>query len=241
MKRSLRQPATVIASVFSAIALCMGLIACSTQTSTPRTITVTSSSKVSVAPDVAQISVTITSEGDDATLAKNAGEKPMKKVLAALEKLGVPKEEIQTTYTDLSPIWDESGETGRYQLRTTLSVGGLAIENVAPTIDACVEAGASEISGPVYYVDSYDECYREALASAIEQAQTEAEAIAQASGTNLGQIMSVSEGYQDASLAYTKSAANADEEMTLDAGGMAPIEPGTVDVTAEVTVSYAIR
>ena len=241
MKRSLRQLTAVMLPALFAITLCAGLAACSSQSDSPRMITVTASNQVSIAPDVARISVTITCEGDDASSAKNAGEKPMKKVLAALEKLGVEKKDIQTTYTDLSPIWDENGATDRYQLRTTLSVGGLPIENVAPVIDACVEAGATEISGPEYYISSYDECYQEALANAIESSRTKAEAIAQASGTSLGEIVSVSEGYQDTSLVYANSAAKASEEAAFDAGGMANIEPGTVDVTAEVTVSYAIN
>ena len=241
MERTLKQLATAVLPAFLAIALCAGLAACTSQTDSLRMITVTASNRVSIAPDVARVSVTIATEGDDATIAKNASEKPTKAVLAALEKLGVAKKDIQTVYTDLSPIWDETGATDRYQMRTTLSVGGLAIDNVASVIDACVEAGATEVSGPEYYVSSYDEHYQEALANAIESSRVKAEAIAQASGTSLGQILSVSEGYQDTSLAYAKSTANAGEEMALDAGGMADIEPGTVEVTAEVTVSYAIR
>ena len=241
MKRALKQLATVIIPTFLAIALCVGFTACTSQADSPRTITVTTKNQVSITPDVARISVTIATEGDDATIAKNASEKPTKAVLAALEKLGVAKKDIQTVYTDLSPIWDENGATDKYQMRTTFSVSGLAIDNVASVIDACVEAGATEVNGPEYYVSSYDKYYQEALANAIEGSRVKAEAIAQASGTSLGHILSVSEGYQDTSLAYAKSTATADEEMALDAGGMADIEPGTVEVTAEVTVSYAIR
>ena len=240
MARSSRRFATTIISALSALALCAGLTACSSSPDIDRTITVTTSSRVKAVPDVARISLTIASEGDDATLAKNANEKPTKEVLAALDKLGVTKEDIQTTYTDLSPIWDENGQTDRYQMRTALSVGGLAIDEVATVVDACVEAGATEVSGPEYYVSDYDERYEEALAAAIEKGRTKAEAMAQASGTSLTNIVSVSEGYQDTSIAYAKSTAMT-EDAALEAGGMADIEPGTVEIAAEVTISYGIR
>lgn len=243
MNRSIRHLPTLFVS--SALALCLGLAACATSSGTPsaeasRSITVTANSEVKAVPDVARITVAITSQGEDAAAAQKANGTPTRAVIAALKELGVPDEEIQTSYTDLSPIWDESGATDTYEMRTVLEVSGLAVADVNTIMDACVAAGATEVNGPEYYVSSYDELYDQALAAAIEASRPKAETIAQASGAKLGKVVSVVEGYQDTSIAYAKTYDMAEEEA-MDTGGTAPLEPGQVSVRAEVTVSYALN
>ena len=136
--------------------------ACSTGAE-QKTITVTAHSRVTVVPDVARITVSVVTEGKDAASAQKANGKPTTAVIEALKGLGVAAEDIQTTYADLSPIWNDEGETSRYEMRTMLSVDGLPIESVSQAMEACVDAGASEVSGIEYYASTYDEAYEEAL------------------------------------------------------------------------------
>ena len=78
--------------------------------------------------------------------------------------------------------------------------------------------------------------------AAVEAARPKAEAIATAGGVSLGPIVSVTEGYQDMSLAVTQETplASVEEKATAD-GGLASVEPGQVTVEAEATVSYALH
>lgn len=106
-------------------------------------------------------------------------------------------------------------------------------------MDACVDAGATEVDGPEYYISSYDERYAEALAQAVEASRPKAEVLAKASGVRLGGVVTVVEGYQDSSIAYAKAAGAAmSDEATEE---LASIEPGQVSIQADVTVSYEIR
>lgn len=239
MTRPLPRLSAMIASACATLALCAGLTACSAHGSATRTITVAAESAVTATPDVARISLVIASEGESAASAKNANKQPVERVLAALDHAGVERAHVQTTYTDLSPLWDDTGKTDRYEMRTVLSVEGLAIDEVASVVDACVDAGATEVSGPEYYVSDYDGCYTQALADALDVAKGKAEALAQAGDVRLGSVVSISEGYQDRSLAVASSY-DAVEEAAADAGGMASLEPGTVDIKATITVCYAI-
>ena len=223
------------------LALALGLGACSSAQA-ERTITVTAHSRMTVVPDVARITVSIVTEGADPSAAQKANGKPTKAVIEALKGLGVADEDIQTMYADLSPMWDDEGEISRYEMRTTLTVNGLPIADVSQAMEACVDAGATEVSGIEYYASTYDQAYEEALGAAVEQSKAKAQAIAQAGGVSLGPIVSIGEGYQDMSLAYTEDVplASFEEKATAD-GGLAEVEPGEVTVEAEVTVSYALR
>lgn len=206
----------------------------------PNTITVTGTGAVEAVPDVARITLVIQTEGDNATAAQKANGKPTKAVIKCLTDHDVPKEQIQTSYTDLSPLWDEDGnESERYQMRTVLEVEGLPIDGLNELMEACVEAGATEVSGPEYYVSTYDELYEQALKQAVENTQPKAQAIADASKVKLGGIVDVSEGYQDRGLSYDKAPMATEE--AADAGGLAEFEAGQVSITAEVSVSYELR
>lgn len=230
----------------TALALCLGLSACSSgstvvNTENAKVITVSANSEIKAVPDLASISVTITTEGKTAAAAQKANGAPTKAVIAKLKELGVPDKEIQTSYTDLSSVWTEDGEDESYEMRTSLTVGGLAVDKVHTIMDACVDAGATEVSGPEYYLSTYTETYREALTTAIEQSRPKAEAIAKASGVKLGKVVGVTEGYEDTSYGYVTSE-YMDEERAEDLdGGVAPLEPGEISIRAEITVSYAIN
>lgn len=239
------RPVSLTVAAAIALALALPLAACGrrnatvTQATTADVITVNATSTVMAVPDVARISVGITTTGRNAKSAQKANAKPTNAVISRLKDLGVAQEEIQTTYTSVSPVWDETRQTDTYEMRTVLSVGGLAVDQVSAAMDACVDAGATEVDGPEYYVSSYDDCYAEALAKAVEATRPKAETLAKASGVRLGNVVSVTEGYQDASVAYTKAEGAA---MTDEAAEeLVSIEPGQVSIQAEVTVSYEIR
>lgn len=228
-----------IATAGLALALSLPLAACAPNApSADNSITVTSSAKVQVVPDTARITVGITTQGNDAAAAQKANVAPTNAVIDRLKDLGVDEEDIQTTYTDLSPVYTDEGASETYEMRTMLTVDGLAIEDVSSVMDSCVEAGATEVSGPEYYMSSYDESYQQALEQAVEAAKPKAETLAEASGVNLGDVVAVNENSQDRAIAYGSEQLAIGDAVSDE---VANIEPGQLDVEAEVTVSYAIR
>jgi len=74
--------------------------------------------------------------------------------------------------------------------------------------------------------------YRQALKAAVADARAHAEAIAEASGETLGDLRSAAEGSESAPIPFAAEAKAAD--------AAAPIEPGTLEVTANVTATFAV-
>ncbi len=202
-------------------------------------ITVSARSEVKVVPDKATIGVGVDTEAADAETAQSENAKLVNAVIARLKELGVDEKSIQTSWTNLSPVWDyESSEEHirGYSMNTRLQVSDLDIDAVGQIMQECVTAGATSVDGPNFFASSYEEAYQEALTAAVAASRPKAEAIANASGVTLGGVVGVTEGYQDYSIAYGASA-------TMDAAATEAamdVEPGELSVEATVTVSYAI-
>ena len=225
-------------------------------------ITVSASSDTKVVPDKARISVSVVTEEKTAEACQFKNAESVNAVLEALKTQGVDEKSLQTSYSNLSARYgnrttDASGDsknaatTGSaysewvitgYEMTTVLTVSDLDISNVGTLVQACVDAGANEVNGIDYYASNYDEAYNEALAQALAAAKSKAETIANATDAHLGKVTSVSEGYQDTSARYVSSAKEA-YAMEDAAGGNGPVAetmPGQINITAEVTVTYAL-
>ena len=125
-----------------------------------------------------------------------------------------------------------------YEMYTSLSVDGISIDAVGAISAAAVAAGATDVNGIQYYASSYDEAYEAALGEAIEAARQKAQSIAEMSDVRLGAIVAVTEGYQDTGYRYANSM---EFDVAEDAAGAAAkTMPGQVDITAQVTVRFAI-
>ena len=205
-------------------------------------ITVTATSEVKVVPDMASFGVTVSTTAEEAQEAQRANDELMSAVVDRLKGEGVPAESIQTTYTWVNPNWTYDEETGEertvgYEACTHLSISDVSVDDAAALMRAATDAGATGVDGLSYYSSTYDEAYEEALKAAVEASRPKAEAIAGASGVSLGQIIGVTEGYQDMGVRYAT-----EEAAAMDAGGAIEpkVEPGQVSVEASVTVSYAI-
>lgn len=209
------------------------------------TVTVNASSEVKAVPDRASFSVDVVVQGETAEDAQSAASEPVDAVMAALSKLGIEDKSIQTTYTGVSPLYDWSGETQRivgYESRTSITVSDVAVDDVTAAMEACVTAGATSTSGPNYYASSYDDAYAQALAQAIEASRAKAAVMAEAAGVSLGEVVSITEGYQNTSYRYVESAAAMEMAVTADeaGAGAAKLAPGEVSIEAQVTVTYAL-
>jgi hypothetical protein len=96
-------------------------------------------------------------------------------------------------------------------------------------VDAAVAAGADSFSGPSLSAADTDALYRDALGKAVANARTKAQAIAAAAKLTLGRITSVEES---SSQPMPFASASAKQDSVV-------IEPGSQEIQASVTVSFA--
>lgn len=215
----------------------------------PRTVTVTGTDSVSVAPDVADLSLAVRTESADASSCQDQAAQTVDAVTAALVASGVPEESIATSDVNLYPQYDYSTSVETivgYQMYVGITVSGLAVDQVGAAVSTATEAGANVVNSVSYYCSDYDAQYEQALLKALEQARGKAEAIAGATGAELGDPVSVTEGYDGQQYRLTNSVAYATDEATTADGAAGSsqlkldIDPGTVEIQASVTVEYRV-
>ena len=93
-----------------------------------------------------------------------------------------------------------------------------------------------------YTCSTYDEAYLDALKGAKANADVKAQALAEASGRELGRVMALQEGYQDTSVQHRSvNAAAFKEEAAMDSAAEMAVMPGELSVDASVTVTYELK
>jgi uncharacterized protein YggE len=99
-------------------------------------------------------------------------------------------------------------------------------------VDAAVGAGANNVDGPNLDTADTSSLYNQALTQALGKAKAEAQVIAAAASLTLGTVLKVHEGGTPTPIVYGQAMATA-------AKAAPPIEAGTQQIQATVTVTYA--
>lgn len=196
-------------------------------------ITVTGSGRIRSTPDRATLTFGIQTRGAtaDATHAAHAAE--VKRLIAALRAAGVAAKDIKTEQFDVSPRYDVDKPEG-YQANSSVTVNNQPLDRASRLSDVGVNAGADSVSGPGLFVADPDAGYDKALVRAFADAKAKAEVLAKATGVSLGEVTSIVEGSQPSYMPMYATA----ELRAKDA--QMPIEPGSEQVTAVVTVTFAL-
>jgi len=195
-----------------------------------KTITVTGNGTVTSVPDRAEMGFSIETRAKTATAALGQNAAEAAKVIAALKDAGVADADIQTSQVSLSPQTTQDGVTIiGYSASNSISVRS-AIASAGKLIDTAVAAGATSVSGPSLSLSDQAGLYRDALKKAVADAKLKAQALADSAGLTLGAAQSITEGSTATPLPMAGK---------LGAPDSTPIEPGTQDVQATVTVTYA--
>lgn len=205
----------------------------------PRSISMTGHGEIRAVPDMAQVSAGVTSNATTAAQALAANSTRMKSVFAALEKLGVPEKNIQTTSFFVSPQYTNGDNnnlrrlTG-YQVSNEVSVRLEDVAKLGSTLDALVTAGANQMNGISFSIKNTAPLLEKARTEAIADARIRAETYAKAAGVSLGPIQSISEGGTEAPRPMYRMAASV-------ADARVPVAAGEQSVTADAVVVWEIH
>ncbi len=200
-------------------------------TAAQHTIVVTGDGTVATTPDRAQVSFGVSTDAKTASGALRANAAEMTKVIGALKGQGVAAADIRTDSISLSARYSSNGDVlVGYTATNSVTATLRTLARVGAVIDAAVDAGANQVSGPNLVRSDANAIYRQALRAAISNARAKAETIARASGLTLRRIVGVTEGSSGPPAPAAKSAETA---------VATPVEPGTQLVEATVTVTFS--
>lgn len=216
-------------------------------TGSEHAITVNSSEKVTIIPDIAEIVYAVQTQNKDAATCHQKNAEDVNKVIDLLKSLGIADTSIQTSDYYMRPVYSYSNNTEKitgYEATTTLTVSDLPIDNLGNILTNSVNAGINTVQSITYESSKYDEGYQQALKLAVERGHAKAQILADASGSKLTNVAQITENSNYSQARYTDNTLtnklNAKQEMLTDA--TAPdIMPGEIDVQVDITIQYLIQ
>ena len=122
------------------------------------------------------------------------------------------------------------------QARNSVAVTLRDIERSSAVLDAASRAGANEVYGPSLTRSNREAYEAKALESAFGNARKRAEALADAAGVRLGRVTSIVEGFSGGPQPMMDM-----QRAKAETAVGAPIEAGSEEIQASVTVTFAIE
>jgi hypothetical protein len=194
--------------------------------------------KASAAPDKATVVLGVQTRDASAAIAAAENARLMNETIVALLAAGIAESEIQTSGYSLgtesqdAPVMaGEKQKAPEFVASNTVTVNLNNTTDVGLVLDTAVAAGSNRIQEVAFDLKNPQPQKDLALTLAIEDARRKAEIAAKAAGVELGRVLEISEGYGYVTAA--SKSANFAEFAT-------PIQPGRMEITASVTMTYEI-
>ncbi len=158
---------------------------------------------VRATPDVAVVRLGYESRALKARPARVQNDETMREVLAAIEKTGVDRKDIQTVEYRLFPIWEDwprsTTKVWVWHVVHMVEVRVRNVDIVSDVIDAASAAGADKMENVQFFVDDLHKLRGQAREMAIKVAREKADQLAKLTGSSLGKVVAITDNAPGAS------------------------------------------
>jgi uncharacterized protein YggE len=181
-------------------------------------------------------------QSSNAKTAATENAKKLDLVLAALRRTMGSGAEIKTISYSVAPNYTYPRDGGQpkisgYTANNVVQVKTRDLDKVGAVIDAATQAGANNVTGLRFTLENPEPVRTQALKEAATNARAKAEAIASALGVRIARVLSAEEMGPVATPMHFAEAMRAASDAS---GAPTPVEPGTIEVRANVTVTLEI-
>lgn len=200
---------------------------------------VTGEGKASIVPDLITVTVGVSSQGTTSKQVQDQMNQTINKVTEALKALAVDSKDIQTQNYLVNPTRDfTSGQqkiTG-YEASTNLIIKVHKVDLANKVLDSATQNGATQVGGLNFGNTDKTKAEDKARSKAVAEAKKKAANAAKIAGFKLGKIINYSENMDGIPIPVPLRATGATDDSTKT-----QVEPGTNEVTVDVTLSYQIE
>jgi uncharacterized protein len=202
-------------------------------------VSVVGEGEVHAQPDLASVTMGVTTEAKTAAEALQANSDRMAELVKTLKANQVPDKDILTSNFSVSPqqVFDRDGKAPRivgYLVTNQVTVKGLGVNRVGAILDAVVKVGGNQIQGVTFSIADPQPHLDAARRKAIEDAQHRAAVYADAAGVKLGKPLLI----QEQSIAPPRPMYA--QAMRGVAAAEVPISAGEQSISAHISVTYEI-
>lgn len=202
-------------------------------------IRVTGEARVTAKPDRVQIDIGVSTRAATSQEAAARNAREVDSVLAAVRK-ATPAAELKTISYSLNPNYQYHPNGGEptidgYFAANIVQVTLDDLAKIGAVIDSAAQAGANHVQGIQFTLRDQEALRAEALRKAAAQARAEADVLAAALGLKVVRVLTAEENAPHVAPVRMFAA-----ERAVAGAVPTPVEAGTLDITANVTLSVEV-
>ena len=213
-------------------------------TQTPSGITAQGHSEIKEKPDVARVTLTVTTNNRNSAQSVQQNAERTTAVMTALQGIGIAGKDIETLSYTVQPTFDYTESPPKrkgYQVQNSVQVTVHDLSKVGLVIDSVTSAGSTEIGEVSFDVSDRAEAQAQALGQAVTSAKLKAGAMASAAGVDLGRLLTMTEGATAPAAAPVPYAPRALYGVAaIGQTPQTPIASQQITLTADATLVYAM-
>lgn len=213
----------------------------------PGTMTVHGEAITKAAPDEVTLPVTIREENINIKAAKEKHDKKLNDLLKLAETMGIAKDDIQTSFTSISPQYDyrDHGKPKLldYRVETSIDFRLDDISKLADFLDRVINLGITEIGDVSYSLKNEERIKEDTLAKAMTKAYEKAMRLATAAKVTLDKPVAIEEGGNVVNR-FPPRPVRMMASMAMPMASSAPtpeLPAGLIEVQQDVTVTYQLK
>lgn len=202
-------------------------------------ITVTGQGSVEAVPDMATISIGVTSEAKTSAEALGENSAAVTQVLAQVKAAGIAPRDVQTSGLSLSPVWSNGGSAAKspreivgFSVNNQITVRVRELAGLGEILDVLVQNGANRFHGLRFGVQVPRPLEDEARQLAVADALKKAKLYAGAADVSLGDILEINENGASGFRPVAARGVMMSESV--------PIAEGEISISASVTMVFEI-
>ena len=226
---------------FAFLAAMLAMTAASAAHAEERRITVSAAGTVQATPDMATITLGVTNQDTQASVAMQATSDAVSRIMSRLDEKGIEARDVQTRDLSLSPVWSnrnnvpgQNPEITGFAASNRVFVRVRDLTKLGEIMDAVIQDGANDFGGLSFDVQDPKPLEAKARAQAVAEATAKAEQLAQAASVTLGPVQSIDEqggGVQP--MPHMR-------QMSMAEAGNVPVAGGEVSISVNVLMEFEI-
>jgi hypothetical protein len=196
---------------------------------------------VSKTPDRVYIDIGVTTQAHESQAAAAQNASRVSTVIAAVKRVAGPTAQLTTAEYSVSPNYSYPRDGGTptlvgYSVSNVVRVRLDDLRQIGPVIDAATQAGSNNVQNVRFALRDETAARGEALREAALNARRDADVLAGALGLRVVRVLAVDEqgGGVRQPLVYQQAT-----KLAL-ATAPTPVEPGTLDISAAVTLTVEV-
>jgi len=208
------------------------------------TFAVSGEGKATVIPDIARVSLGVTSQGATVKQVQTDLNTKINSVSSAVKNIGIESKDIQTNNYSIHPQYDYSGGRQRitgYEASSNLAVVVRNIDKANEVIDSATAAGANTVGGISFDIEDKKKAENEAREKAVAEAKSKATEASRIAGFRLGNIVNYNESFGGGVMPRPLMYAEKAMDSAVGMGGGTAIETGSTEIQVTVTLWYELR